>query len=157
MSTLSSFERLAALCSEIAAKDRWKQKQTILSFYPFILEEARELEEAVKNNDANELKEELGDLMWDILHISMIAERDGLFTLHDVLDGVHQKMTERHPHVIGEGAPREMTQGEWNSIKQRQNERKKGSPAVPITLPIIPSAVLPIRQEKQERINEGTA
>ena len=131
-----ALKKLLQLQREIFEKDVWKKRQTVASYYKYIIEEAKELEQAVLNNDAEELKEELGDLLWNILVLSHLAEKEGLFNLKDVLGHVHQKMIERHPHIINTKNPYELTEEKWNVIKQRQKERKQARQKIHIIKPV---------------------
>lgn len=152
-----ALKRLLQLQREIFEKDAWKKRQTVASYYKYILEEAQELEQAVLNNDAEELKEELGDLLWNILVLSNIAEKDGLFNLKDVLDQVYQKMIERHPHIINATHPYELTEEKWDVIKQRQKERKQERQKIHIIKQGVENEngkLLPTYEEALELFNE---
>ena len=80
----------------------WDRKQTLESLAPNILEEAKEISEAVESKDMNNLCEELGDLLMVILMEIEIAREKGLFAYSDVLTGAIKKFIRRHPHVFGD-------------------------------------------------------
>lgn len=80
----------------------WDKKQTHKSLLPYLYEEANEVGDAIINNDKNHLKEELGDLLLQILLHSKIAEESNDFTIQDVINNLNIKLIRRHPHVFGE-------------------------------------------------------
>lgn len=80
----------------------WDRKQTLSSMVPNILEEAQEIKEAVQADDYQNLCEELGDLLMDILMEIQIAYEAGLFNYQQVLNGAREKFVRRHPHVFGD-------------------------------------------------------
>lgn len=80
----------------------WDRKQTIDSIMECLEKECKEVAEAIENGDYENLKEEIGDVMWDLLFMSKIAEKENRFGVNDVLDAVNEKMVRRHPHVFGD-------------------------------------------------------
>jgi len=80
----------------------WDRAQTFDTFKHCLLDEAQEAIAAIEKKDFLNLKEELGDTLFNLIFITNLAEEQGLFTLDDVIDGVYQKMITRHPHVFGD-------------------------------------------------------
>ncbi|MFC1616883.1 nucleoside triphosphate pyrophosphohydrolase [Candidatus Margulisiibacteriota bacterium] len=80
----------------------WDKKQTIESLTPYIIEEAHELVDAIKHHTYTDVKEELGDILLQVLLHSVIAEEKKLFTLEEVIKTVKDKMIRRHPHVFAD-------------------------------------------------------
>lgn len=80
----------------------WDRAQTFDTFKKCLVDEAQEAIAAIEKKDFENLKEELGDTMFNIIFLVNLAEEQGLFTLDDVIDGVHSKMITRHPHVFGD-------------------------------------------------------
>lgn len=80
----------------------WDLKQDFESYCKCILEESQEVVEAVQKKDWTNLKEELGDVLFNICFFINLAEEQGLFTAEEVLQGSEAKMIHRHPHVFGE-------------------------------------------------------
>ena len=80
----------------------WDLKQTMVSIVPYTIEEVYEVAEAIDNEDMPELKLELGDLLFQVVFYSRIAEEQGEFTFSDVVKGIVEKMTRRHPHVFAD-------------------------------------------------------
>jgi len=102
----------------------WDRKQTLESLAPNILEEAKEISEAVESKDMNNLCEELGDLLMVIFMQIEIAREKGLFTYSDVLTGTIEKFIRRHPHVFGDvrvNSPEEAL-AVWKRIKREERE-----------------------------------
>ena len=80
----------------------WDKEQSFASVAPFTIEEAYEVEEAIRKQDFGELKEELGDLLLQVVFHSQIAAEIGLFDFDQVVEDVCEKMISRHPHVFQE-------------------------------------------------------
>ena len=101
----SELERLLALMARLRAPDGcpWDREQTVRSLRPFILEEAYELVEAIDASDSSRIREELGDLLLEIVFVNQIAEEEGAFRMEDVVRGIHDKLVRRHPHVFETG------------------------------------------------------
>ena len=85
----------------------WDLEQTFETIAPYTIEEAYEVEEAILNKDYGSLKEELGDLLLQVVYHSQIAKENNLFTFQDVTDHIALKMIDRHPHVFGEAGERD--------------------------------------------------
>ena len=83
----------------------WTKSQTSKSLLPFILEETKEIQEAFENNDYENFKEELGDLLLQIVLQSEIAEENNLFSFDEVIDTLCEKLIRRHPYVFKEKRP----------------------------------------------------
>jgi len=102
----------------------WDRKQTLESLIPNILEEAKEINEAVKAKCKDNLCEELGDLLMVILMEIEIAQEKGLFTYSDVMSGAVKKFIRRHPHVFGDvkvNTPEEAL-AVWKRMKKEEKE-----------------------------------
>jgi tetrapyrrole methylase family protein/MazG family protein len=119
----------------------WDKKQTRESLKPFLIEETYEVLEAIAEKEPAKLKEELGDLLYQILFHSQISKEDGEFDIEDVLTACIEKMTRRHPHVFGdvraENADEVLRQ--WEAIKKAEKgeERKSVLEGVPAHLPAL--------------------
>jgi MazG family protein len=95
----------------------WDAAQTHESLRPYLIEEAHEVDEALIAKDDTRLREELGDLLLQILFHSVIAEERGAFSLHDVAETFVTKMKGRHPHLYGEGV-----REPWERMKAKKRE-----------------------------------
>jgi tetrapyrrole methylase family protein/MazG family protein len=96
------------------------------SLRPFILEEAYELVEAINGGEMKAIREELGDLLLEVVFVSQIAVEQELFGMDEVIRGIHDKLVRRHPHVFE--TERVSTPGKalerWEEIKEREKEKK---------------------------------
>lgn len=105
----------------------WDREQTLPSLVPFIIEEAYEVISAIDSQDPVNIKEELGDLLFQIIFSSRIMEEAGKFDLADVIDTSHEKMVRRHPHVFGEAKAEtsEEVLRHWAEIKKEEKKAAK--------------------------------
>jgi nucleoside triphosphate diphosphatase len=105
----------------------WDRAQDYTSVKGLLLEEAYEVIDAVNARDFPALKEELGDLLFQVVFYSRLAEEEGRFDIGDVVEGVHAKLIRRHPHVFGEKRARtaEEALASWLSVKE-QEKRAEG-------------------------------
>ncbi|KQN08625.1 nucleoside triphosphate hydrolase [Sphingobium sp. Leaf26] len=107
----------------------WDIQQDFASIAPYTIEEAYEVADAVERNDMDALRDELGDLLLQVVFHSRMAEQAGHFALQDVIDAITQKMIRRHPHVFGEGARREDGHAQWEAIKAAERAEKDPDPS----------------------------
>jgi len=120
------FRSLVALVERLRAPGGcpWDQVQTARDLRTYILEEVYEVIDAIDREDATALKEELGDLLFQVLFMSSVGSSAGAFELVEVIDAVEAKMVRRHPHVFGDASAE--TPGQvverWTSIKARERE-----------------------------------
>lgn len=121
----------------------WDRDQTMQSLTPFIIEEAYEVVSAIDSGDMEHIKEELGDLLFQVIFVSELAAEEGRFTMGDVIDGSFDKMVRRHPHVFGESRADtpEAVLKQWAEIKKAEKkgrEKETGYLAgVPEVLPAL--------------------
>lgn len=104
MSTPSPFDDALALMRDLRIRCDWDAAQTHESLRPYLIEEAHEVDEAIRSGDARLLREELGDLLLQVLFHAVLAEERGEFHAGDVPRTLVTKMKGRHPHLYGEGA-----------------------------------------------------
>lgn len=121
----------------------WDKEQTLMSLRPFVLEEACEVIEAIDSGDDENLVEELGDLLFNILFLCKLAEKEGRFTTDAMIKGITKKLIARHPHVF-EGKKLETAEAviqQWEQIKKEEkNERKSPLDGIPKGLPALARA-----------------
>jgi tetrapyrrole methylase family protein/MazG family protein len=98
------FEELIKLMEKLRSDDGcpWDREQTKDTIKTTLINEAREVERAVEEKDDENLKEELGDLLWNIVFMSQLAKEEGIFDINDVMDEIRNKIVRRHPHVFGD-------------------------------------------------------
>jgi MazG family protein len=138
---------LAALAQLVARLRRdcpWDREQTPETLRAFLLEECHETLEAIDAGEAEPLRDELGDLLFQVFFLAEIASERGWFRLGDVARGITQKMTERHPHVFGNetvGDAGEVKRN-WETRKRRSSEASRRDPlaTVPAGLPALAAA-----------------
>lgn len=104
----------------------WDQEQTHISLIPYVLEEAHEVADAIRNESDDELKEELGDLLLQIVLHAQIAQEENRFDLEDIALGINQKLIRRHPHVFSTQEIKTIkeTKQIWESIKLSEQNAK---------------------------------
>lgn len=120
-----SLEDTLDLMRDLRRRCEWDAAQTHESLRPYLLEEAHEVDEALLAGDDTRLREELGDLLLQILFHSVIAEERGAFSLHDVGASFIAKMKARHPHLYGDGV-----REPWEKMKAKKRESiAEGLPA----------------------------
>lgn len=118
----------------------WDHKQTHKSLKPFLIEECYEVVDALEEGDPEKVKEELGDLLFQIIFHARIAEENGEFTMQDVIEANIEKMTRRHPHVFGDAklSTDKEVLANWEEIKRKEKgreDRKSILEGVPRNLP----------------------
>ncbi|GAA6134473.1 nucleoside triphosphate pyrophosphohydrolase [Oceaniserpentilla sp. 4NH20-0058] len=112
----------------------WDLKQTFTSILPHTLEEAYEVADAIEQNDLPHLKEELGDLLFQVIFYSQLGKEQNVFNFHDIIDTLVTKLVRRHPHVFPSGELRseaneeplsdEQIKGRWEATKQQERAEK---------------------------------
>jgi MazG family protein len=127
----------------------WDRAQSLADLRQYLLEEAYEVLQAMDQEDAAGLKEELGDLIFQIIFLSQMMQERNAFTLREVLEGVTQKMLSRHPHVFGNAGAEspEQALANWETMKDQAKAAQKGSKrsildGIPLELPSLLQALL---------------
>lgn len=146
-----SFERLIEIMNDLREKCPWDRKQTIQTLRSMTIEETYELADAITNEDWQNIKEELGDLLLHITFYAKIATEQNRFTLDEVLEGICNKLVIRHPHIYGDVKVQdeEDVKRNWEAIKMKEG-KKSVMTGVPVALPAL---VKTIRiQEKAKQV-----
>lgn len=104
----------------------WDVEQNFQSIMPYTLEETYEVLDAIERDDMDDLREELGDLLLQVVFHSRMAEEQGSFAFGDVVEAITHKMIRRHPHVFGDAEARSagMAKGSWNRIKAEEKAER---------------------------------
>lgn len=102
----------------------WDIKQDFNSMLPHLLEETYEVAEAIHTQDRSALREELGDLLLQVVFLSQLAKEEGTFDFYDVLSDIHQKIVYRHPHVFGDTKAADSDEALANWEAQKANDAK---------------------------------
>ena len=125
-----TYEQLLNIIAELRSDHGcpWDRAQTHESMIKCMYDECDEVVEAIKNKDDDNLCEELGDVLLQVLLHAQIAAEEGRFTMADVVDELAKKMIRRHPHVFGD-APQAQSEEEglarWEEIKALEKEEKR--------------------------------
>ncbi|QEH68379.1 nucleoside triphosphate pyrophosphohydrolase [Cellulosilyticum sp. WCF-2] len=124
MESLYSYEDLVAIIEKLRGEGGcpWDREQTHESLIPCLLEESYELMEALQNNDIPLMREELGDVLLQVLMHTQIAKEDGEFTLEEVIHDLAHKLIYRHPHVFKDTKVEnsEEVLANWEELKQKE-------------------------------------
>lgn len=140
--TLEQFARLITIMDELREKCPWDRKQTMQSLRHLTIEETYELADAIMEDDLEEVKKELGDLLLHVVFYSKIGKEREAFTLEEVIDGICEKLIARHPHIYGdvEVADEEEVKENWEKIKLKEG-KKSLFEGVPVSLPALVKAI----------------
>ncbi|MBY9067825.1 nucleoside triphosphate pyrophosphohydrolase [Hyphomonas sp. WL0036] len=132
----------------------WDLEQTFATIAPYTIEESYEVADAIERGDMSDLREELGDLLFQVIFHSRMAEEDGAFALADVVDAINTKMIRRHPHVFeaadgrdadGQTAAWEEMKAAERAAKSKKAEDKSALAGVALSLPAL------LRAEKLQK------
>lgn len=133
---------LVALVERLRRDCPWDREQTPETLRTYLLEECHEVLDAIDSGDPNALADELGDLLFQILFLSRIAQERGSFSIEDVARKISAKMIERHPHVFGgaRAADADSVRQGWERRKQRAAGAGDPLGSLPASLPALASA-----------------
>ena len=122
----------------------WDLKQNFHTIVPFTIEETYELADAIAAEDFSQIRDELGDVLFQVVFYAQMASEESLFTFQDVVDGIADKLRRRHPHVFGATAGQGVSASEvkerWEQIKGEERQQKNQQGAlddVPKALPAL--------------------
>ena len=147
---MTPIDRLNAIMRTLRNPDGgcpWDVEQTFATIAPCTVEEAYEVADAIERGDWDELKSELGDLLFQVVFHARMAEEQGLFGFDDVVEAIADKLTRRHPHVFGDEAAKmsgAAQKARWEDIKAGERKAKAQHGVlddVPVGLPALTRAV----------------
>lgn len=140
---LKSFDRLLTIMDELREQCPWDQKQTMESLRHLSIEEMYELSDAILENDRDEIKNELGDLMLHIVFYARIGSEDGHFDIAEVINSICDKLIVRHPHIYGDVkvADDQEVKENWEKIKLEEKGDNSVLGGVPNSLPALIKAM----------------
>ena len=148
---MPSIKTLLEIMRMLRDKDNgcpWDIEQTLESLSPCVIEEAYEVSDAITRNDYKNLKEELGDVLLQVIFQAEIANELKLFNFEEIVDSLNKKLIRRHPHVF-EGAPKPLSAQEqtqaWDAIKAKEKNKKD----MPNTFGDIAASLPPILKAKK--------
>jgi tetrapyrrole methylase family protein/MazG family protein len=134
MSAADAFTELVQIMQRLRAPGGcpWDREQNHASIKPYLIEEAYEVAEAIDDNDFDELRKELGDLLLQVVFHAQMAQEAGRFGIEDVVRGINEKMTRRHPHVFAdtEVSGSEEVLRNWARIKSEERKDRPDNSVV---------------------------
>ncbi len=138
---LKAFERLLNIMDELRAECPWDKKQTMESLRHLTIEEVYELGDAILDNDLDEVKKELGDVLLHIVFYSKIGSETNSFDIADVCNSICDKLVDRHPHIYGDVKVKDEAEVKrnWEQLKLKEGKRSVLE-GVPKSLPAMVKA-----------------
>lgn len=123
-----AFTELVTIMARLRAPDGcpWDREQTLPDLAGYVREEAEEVVAAVAEGDRAAIAEELGDVLFNLVHAARIAEESGWFTIRDVVAGASEKIVRRHPHVFGDVKADSLDEvyEHWNRVKEEEKRAR---------------------------------
>ena len=127
-----AFRELVEIMARLRADDGcpWDREQGLPDLAKYIREEAEELAAAVEQEDLRAVREELGDILFNLLHAARIGEELGAFDIGRVIEGARDKIVRRHPHVFGDAkaSTTEEVLAHWNRVKAEERKARENEP-----------------------------
>jgi MazG family protein len=127
-----AFRELVEIMARLRADDGcpWDREQGLPDLAKYIREEAEELAAAVEQEDLRAVREELGDILFNLLHAARIAEELGAFDIGRVIEGARDKIVRRHPHVFGDAkaSTTEEVLAHWKRVKAEERKARENEP-----------------------------
>lgn len=142
-SKIEAFDRLLTIMDELRENCPWDKKQTMETLRHLTIEETYELSDAIIENDLEEVKKELGDLMLHMVFYARIGNEKKSFDVTDVLNSVCDKLIRRHPHIYGDvnAEDEETVKANWEKIKLKEKGNQSVLGGVPKSLPALVKAM----------------
>jgi MazG family protein len=139
MSLSEALLDLQELTRRLRRECPWDREQTASTIVPHTIEEAYEVADAVQSADEAKLRDELGDLLFQVYFLSLLLEEKGEGDLESVARGAHEKLVRRHPHVFGDAEARtaDRVRERWEQIKTEQEGREGTFHQLPAALPAL--------------------
>ena len=127
----NELDKLLNIMSHLRDPDKgcpWDIKQTFKSIAPYTIEEAYEVSQSIQDEDYHELKDELGDLLLQVVFLSQIAKEKHLFKFNDVVKSINKKLIRRHPHIFEKNTnikTPDDVKNQWDKIKEKEKKEKR--------------------------------
>ena len=148
---MSQFDRLTQIMAQLRAPDGgcpWDLQQTHQTLRASLIEESAEVLDAIESGDQENLREELGDLLLQVVFHAQLAQENGDFNIEDVARGISEKLVRRHPHIFGDvvAPDAEAVKANWDVIKAQEKAERGEKPTsvlgdVPTELPALAAAL----------------
>lgn len=155
MSDAEEFIRLLEVMHTLRRECPWDRKQTHASLRPYLLEETYEVLHALDEGSMDALKEELGDLLLQVVFHAELAQETGAFDISDVMSGISGKLIRRHPHVFANvkvDTPDQVVSN-WERVKRNERDRKSALEGVPDELPALLRAARALSKIRQTGVD----
>lgn len=138
-----AFARLLQIMNELREQCPWDKKQTLESLRHLTIEETYELSDAIMNNNMDEIKKEIGDILLHLVFYAKIADEKGAFDMADVIHSLCEKLIYRHPHIYGtvKAETEEEVKQNWEQLKMKEKGQVSVLGGVPKTLPALVKAM----------------
>ena len=139
----------------------WDKAQTFKTIVPHTLEEAYEVADAIERNNMVDLKDELGDLLFQVIFYAQMAKEQGKFDFNEVVESLNNKLVRRHPHVFSEQKTLtdEELEQQWQAIKDQEKAAKANSSELPLwhDIPkVLPALTRAKKVQKRKNIHTST-
>ncbi|MGF1635800.1 MAG: nucleoside triphosphate pyrophosphohydrolase [Cyclobacteriaceae bacterium] len=140
---LQAFDRLLTIMDQLRENCPWDRKQTLETLRHLTIEEVYELSEAILENDLPEIRKELGDILLHMVFYAKIAEQSNVFDIADVINGLCDKLIQRHPHIYSDTIAdnEEAVKQNWEKIKLKEKNNASVLGGVPAALPALVKAM----------------
>jgi len=127
--SIKSFKKIISLVEQLRGENGcpWVKQETAKKHFEELKKEIQEVEEAIENGDKNNLEEELGDVLWDVLMLIKISEDEYEFKVEDIIDGICKKMIRRKPYIFGNekaNTPEEAVKI-WKRVKEEEKSGQR--------------------------------
>ncbi|PSV22937.1 nucleoside triphosphate pyrophosphohydrolase [Photobacterium kishitanii] len=158
--TTVDIDKLLAIMAQLRdpqAGCPWDLKQDFDSIVPYTIEEAYEVADAIEQKNWTDVKEELGDLLFQVVFYSQLATEQGLFDFNDVVAGISEKLTRRHPHVFGdtEFADEAAVKQNWEAEKAKERAKKAQDDSLLANIPLALPALSRAHKIQQRCASQG--
>lgn len=158
---MNEFDNLLAVADKLLAPDGcpWDREQTFFTLQPYLLEETHELIEAIDSQNPVKISEELGDVLYALVFIAKLGEKDRNFTLSQSIKTVADKLIRRHPHIFGDKkiSSTDEVVSNWEEVKKKEG-KKSPIADIPPTLPALARAqkvIHKLRRQKSSIVEEN--
>lgn len=157
---MEEFKKLIRIADRLLGPEGcpWDREQTFFTLQPYLLEETHELIEAIDAKDPSKISEELGDVLYALIFIAKLGEKEATFTLPDSIRLVSEKLIRRHPHVFGDKkiSSTDEVVTNWEEVKKKEG-KKSPIDNIPPTLPALARAqkvIHKLRRAKSKVVEE---
>lgn len=156
----TTIEQLLAIMAQLRHPKNgcpWDLKQDFASIVPYTIEEAYEVADAIEQKNWVDVKEELGDLLFQVVFYSQLGKEQGLFDFDDVVAGINEKLTRRHPHVFGdvELANEAAVKQNWEAEKAKERAQKAQDDSLLANIPLALPALTRANKIQQRCASQG--